>query len=385
MIGARGDEPTMAAGEADGDGDSLRTFEARKAQHVQVTATGDVEALLGPGWNDIALVHDALPETDLDEVDLEVEFLGKRLRAPLMIPAMTGGHALAGEINATLARAAERHGLAMGVGSQRAALRHPELAGSYEVVRQEAPTAFLVANIGAPQLIDQESGPALELAEVQQAVAMIGADALAVHFNYLEESVQPEGDRRARGCASAIARLTESSSVPVIAKETGAGLSRDVALRLRDLGIAALDVGGRGGTSFAAVEGIRAGAIGDERGRNLGRLLRSWGIPTAVSIVGATAPGLPIVATGGVRSGLDAAKALALGSTLVGVARPLLQAALEGEAALDRWLEQFLVELRTVLFLTGCRHVLDLWSRPRVITGETRQWLKQLELAGVSQ
>jgi isopentenyl-diphosphate delta-isomerase len=266
----------------------------------------------------------------------------------------------------------------MGVGSQRAALRNRDLAYTYAVVREQAPTAFLIANIGAPQLVEQQSGRALGVPEARAAIAMIRADALAIHLNFLEESVQPEGDRNATGCADAIRRVVGGVAVPVVAKETGAGLSRATALRLRDLGVRAVDVGGVGGTSFAAIEGLRAAAQGDEKGRRLGELLRDWGIPTAVSVVAAAPTGLPIVATGGVRSGLDAAKALALGASAVGVARPLLQAALEGDAVVDTWIDQFLHELRTVFFLTGSRSVAKLRTRPRVVLGDTRAWLAQL-------
>lgn len=352
--------------------------EARKAEHLQVTTTRDVDTRVGPGWADIHLLHEALPELDLDAVDLGLDFLGKCLQAPLLIAAMTGGHAAARELNAIMARAAERWGLAMGVGSQRAALRNPNLADTYAVARQEAPTALLVANIGAPQLIAQASGSALGLADVRTAVNMIGADLLAVHLNFLEEVVQPEGDRRAAGCADMIRGLVREFDVPIMVKETGAGLTRSTALRLRDLGVSALDVGGVGGTSFAAIEGLRAEAQGDLRGQRLGELLRDWGVPTAVAVAGASASGLPLVATGGVRSGLDAAKAIALGATLVGVARPVLRAAIEGEAALDAWIGQFLHELRTVLFLTGSRTAADLQARPRVILGPTQAWMNQL-------
>ena len=352
--------------------------EARKAEHLQVTASRDVNTRVGAGWADIQLLHEALPEVDLESVDLAVDFLGKRLKAPLVISGMTGGHAMARELNAVLARAAERHGLAMGVGSQRAALRNPTLAYTYAVVRQEAPSALLIANIGAPQLVEQDSGPALGIDEAKAAVAMIAADALAIHLNFLEESVQPEGDRRAAGCAAAIEAVARSAGVPLVAKETGAGLTRSTALRLRDLGVAALDVGGVGGTSFAAIEGLRAETQGDERGRRLGELLRDWGVPTAVAVAGAASTGLPVVATGGVRTGLDAAKAMALGGSLVGVARPLLQAAMEGDGAVNAWIEQFLHELRTVLFLTGSRTVAEMQARRWVVLGETRSWLEQL-------
>jgi isopentenyl-diphosphate Delta-isomerase len=169
--------------------------------------------------------------------------------------------------------------------------------------------------------------------------------------------------------------------VPVIAKETGAGISQAAALRLKDLGVAALDVGGVGGTSFAAIEGLRAAERGDVRSRRLGETLRDWGIPTAVSIVAARGTGLPLIATGGVRTGLDAAKALALGAQAVGVARPLLAAALEGEAAVEAWIAQFLTELRTVLFLTGSRTTGELRRKPLVVLGETRAWLDGLGLS----
>lgn len=359
--------------------DATDHVEARKAEHLRVTATHDVNARVGAGWEDVRLLHEALPSVDQVDIDLGVGLLGRRLRAPLVIAAMTGGHAAAREVNALLARAAEKHGLAMGVGSQRAALRNPSLGSTYGVVREHAPSAFLIGNIGAAQLIQQGSGAALRLDQAHAAIAMIRADALAIHLNFLEESVQPEGDRRAVGCGAALRAIVEDAGVPVIAKETGAGLSRGTALRLRDLGVSALDVGGVGGTSFAAIEGLRAEAQGDEQGRVLGEVLRDWGIPTAVSVVGASAAGLPMIATGGVRTGLDAAKAIALGASVVGVARPLLQAAFEGEGAVDRWIGQFLHELRAVLFLTNCRELAELRTRPRVILGPTREWLQQLE------
>ena len=355
--------------------------EARKAEHLRVTATQDVNTRAAAGWGDVHLVHEALPEVDLDQVELSVELFGKRLSAPLVLAAMTGGHALALEVNSVLARAAERYGLAMGVGSQRAGLRQPLLARTYAIVREQAPTAFLIGNIGAAQLIEQASGPAFGLPEARRAVDMIQADALAVHLNFLEESVQVEGDRRAAGCLAALRTLVRELGVPVIAKETGAGLSAAAALRLREVGVSALDVGGVGGTSFAAIEGLRAAERGDERSRRLGDTLRDWGIPTAVAIVACRTAGLPMIATGGVRSGLDAAKALALGASLVGVARPLLTAALEGDAAVHAWIDQFLLELRTVLFLTGSRDLADLRARPLVIVGETRAWLDGLGLS----
>jgi isopentenyl-diphosphate delta-isomerase len=353
-------------------------IEGRKAEHLELSMSEPVEGASGPGWADVELVHEALPEMDLAEVDLGVELFGRRLRAPVMIAAMTGGHEGALEVNGALARAAERHGLAIGVGSQRAALQDPALAHTYDVVRESAPGALVVGNLGAAQLIEQGDRPPLGLEDARAAVEMVRADALAIHLNFLEESVQPEGDRRARGVAEAIRAIAAGLKVPVVAKETGAGMTRATAQRLRDLGVAALDVGGSGGTNFAIIERMRAERQGDDRGARLGRALAEWGIPTAVSVAGAAACGLPVIATGGVRSGLDAAKAFALGATLVGVGRPLLLAAAEGDRALDRWIGTFLEELRTVLMLTGRSRPAELRVHPRVVTGRTRAWLDEL-------
>jgi len=291
---------------------------------------------------------------------------------------MTGGHGRALAINELLARVAEKRGLAIGVGSQRAALRDPMLAPTYSVVRETAPHAFVIANVGISQLVKQDREPALGTKDIASVVSMVKADALAIHLNYLEESVQPEGQTRARGASAAIRALTRRVRVPVIAKETGAGITREVALRLRRAGVKAIDVGGVGGTSFAAIEGLRAAAHGDTARMSLGERFRDWGVPTAVAVVGASGSGLPIIATGGVRSGLDAAKALALGATVVGVGRPLLQAALRGEDAVLRWVDDFALELRTAIFLSGGRRTADLARTPVVFTGETKAWLEQL-------
>ena len=355
--------------------DSIQT---RKIEHLELTASGDVEARQRAGWDDIRLLHTSLPEVDLDEVDCSQRFLGRRLRYPIAIAGMTGGFERAGQINAILAHAAESFGLAVGVGSQRAALVSEELAGTFAIARREAPSAFVIANVGAPQLIDQESGPRLSLSQVRQAVQMVAADALAVHLNYLQEVVQPEGDHRARGCVQALAQLCAELPIPVIAKETGGGMTRETAMTLRDCGVKALDVGGRGGTSFAAVEGLRAASRGEALQVDLGKLFREWGIPTAVSITQAVATDLPLIATGGVRSGLDAAKAIALGATLVGVGRPLVQAALEGQAAVETWLHRFVAEFRAAMFLTGSRTVEELRRKRVIVTGETLAWVNGL-------
>lgn len=356
-------------------------IERRKAEHLRIAAEEDIETRRAPGWDDVHLVHDALPVTDASRVDLSTRLLGHELALPLVIAGMTGGHAGAERVNATLADAAARHGIGIGVGSQRAALRDPSLRGTYAVVRARAPKAFVIANVGISQLVAQDDGAPLGAKDIRTLIEMVGANAIALHLNYLEESVQPEGQTRASGIDAAIRRLVRQSRVPVIAKETGAGISGAVAKRLKALGVKAIDVGGVGGTSFAAIEAMRATERGDAARASLGRAFRDWGLPSAVAVAGSVRSGLPVIATGGVRSGLDAAKALALGATAVAVGRPMLQAALEGPDGVDRWIAQFALELRTATFLAGVARARDLAMRAPVVTGDTRAWIEQLGYA----
>src|ERR1051326_855296 len=247
----------------------------RKIEHVSVALEQDVSAPQRASWQDIRFVHQALPEVDLDEVDTSVTFLGHRLRYPIFVSSLTGGHPDVTTINRNLARAAEQYGLALGVGRQRAAIVNPEVADSYAVTREQAPSALLIANIGAPQLIAQPRHAAFTLEQVQRAIAMISANALAIHMNSLQEAAQPEGDRRAVGEAKAIKALIEQLDLPVIAKETGAGVSREQALLLRSCGVSAIDVGGAGGSSMSAMEAARSESRGDGRTMNIGLLYRA--------------------------------------------------------------------------------------------------------------
>jgi isopentenyl-diphosphate delta-isomerase len=356
----------------------------RKTEHVNISLQNDISAPQAATWADIRLVHRALPEVDLDEIDLSVDFLGAQLRHPLWISSLTGGHPDVAAINERLGKVAEEYGLAMGIGSQRAALVTETLEETYRIARANAPTAFLVANIGAPQLVEQKERTAFTAEEARQAVQMIDANALAIHLNYLQEASQPEGDGRAKGALAAVGRIVEEVGVPVIAKETGAGISYEQARAFKRAGVAAIDVGGAGGSSMAALESFRARARGDTRAEGVGVIYRDWGIPTPLSVVEAHvgAPGLPLIATGGVRSGLDAARALALGATLVGMGFPFLKAASEGEDALHAFLDQFLTELRVGMQLTGAANVAAMRRVPVVATGASREWL---ELRGFGQ
>jgi isopentenyl-diphosphate delta-isomerase len=282
---------------------------------------------------------------------------------------MTGGHRDALPINRNLAAAAERAGIGMGVGSQRAALEDPELEDSFTVVREAAPTAFLCANLGVVQLREQ----GIEWAE--RAVEMIDAQAICIHANFLQEAVMPEGDHDARGCLAALTTLCRELPVPVILKETGAGISRETAARLWAAGVAAIDIGGLGGTSWARVEGIRSPG---SPGARMGERFADWGIPTVVSLCEVAGKG-PVIATGGVRSGLDMAKALALGADLCGMALPLLAPAMESEGAVERAIDGYTSELAVAMFLSGARTVKSMRNVRTWITGMTRQMTKKRE------
>ncbi|GAC1656976.1 MAG: type 2 isopentenyl-diphosphate Delta-isomerase [Ktedonobacteraceae bacterium] len=347
----------------------------RKIEHVSIALGQDVSVPQRANWNDIQFVHQALPEVDLDKIDTSVTFLERRLRYPLFISSLTGGHPDVTSINRNLARAAEEYGLALGVGSQRAAIVNSEVAASYAVTREYAPHAFLIANIGAPQLIVQSRHAAFRLEQVKQAIDMIEANALAVHMNSLQEAAQPEGDRRSVGEAAALKALANEVAVPVIAKETGAGVCREQALLLRSCGVAAIDVGGAGGSSMSAMEAARSRARGDEQTMNIGLLYRDWGIATPISVVEASVARLPLISTGGVRSGLDVARALALGATLVGMGFPFLKAASESYEQVCELLECVVAELKVAMQLSGVQSVTQMQQTDVVVTGETRNWL----------
>ena len=347
----------------------------RKIEHVNIALGQDISVAQSANWNDVQFVHQALPEVDLDEIDTSVSFLGHRLRYPIFISSLTGGHDDVTSINRNLARAAEHYGLVLGVGSQRAGIVNPEVISSYAITREHAPKTYLIANIGAPQLIAQAHHAPFTIEQVEHAVTMIGANALAVHMNSLQEATQPEGDRRAVGEAAALKTLTEKISVPVIAKETGAGVCREQALLLHSCGVAAIDVGGAGGSSMSALEAERSKARGDARTHNIGLLFRNWGIATAVSIIEAKVARLPLISTGGVRTGLDMARALALGATLAGIGFPFLQAASQSYDAVCELLETIVTELKVAMQLSGAASIEQLQQTDLVVTGETRNWL----------
>ncbi len=344
--------------------------EERKLDHIRICLERDVQSICPTGFNDIRLVHNAVPEINLSDVDLECVFLGHQLKAPLMITAMTGGHSEATPINQNIAQAVEELGLAMGVGSQRAALEDNSLSDSFTIARRTAPTAFLVGNIGAPQL-----SLGYGVKEARAAIEMIGANALAIHFNAAQEAVQPEGEATFTGVLHSLRTLIRDIEVPLIAKETGAGIDREAARHLAKTGIKALDIAGLGGTSWPAVEVERAKA-GDTRKALLGRWFADWGIPTAASTYEVSrSVNLPIITSGGVRTGIDAAKAIALGAQLVGVSLPVLAPATVSAKAVRVYLEALISGLKASMFLVGASNLEELSKAPLVIGGDTQNWL----------
>ncbi len=348
------------------------SIEERKQRHIRISLEENVESEIPTGFGDINLVHRALPEIDLSDVDASVELLGRRLSAPIIISAITGGTEEARKINGTLARVAQRTGIGIGVGSQRIAIQQPEVEGTFRVVRDEAPDALIIGNIGCPQL---SLGWGAE--EAKKAVDMVEADALAIHMNPLQEAVQVGGDTNYRGLVEKIGSLTSSLGVPVIMKETGAGISYEDTARLEKAGVSGFEISGLGGTSWAAVEHHIAREVGDARQEYLGKSLWSWGIPTACSLVEVRAASKgKIIASGGLRSGLDITKALALGADATGIAKPFLQKAIEGEEALQKYVETIITETKICMFLVGARNVAEMRRVPVVVTGWTAEWLR---------
>jgi len=356
-----------------GDEDPEELIVSRKSDHVDICSKEDTRQSY-VYWDDVKLVHNPLPEVDLEEIDTSSTVFGRKLAAPIIISAMTGGYGKAEEINRNLASVAEEFGIGMGVGSQRAALENPEVARTYSVIK-EFDVPLRIGNLGVPQLIKQGLKSPLGIDEGRAAMEMVDAHLLAVHMNYLQEIVQPEGDTRSKGGLKALEKF--ASALPVIAKETGAGIPREAALRLKSAKVRGLDVGGLGGTSFAAVEYYRARSAGDTARANIGKTFWDWGIPTPVAVVVAEV-GLPIIATGGLRSGLDVARAIGIGASCGGMAGRLLPSSLEGRDAVAREVRTIIDELKAAMFLVGAGSIKQLAMTKAIMTGRSKEWLDQL-------
>lgn len=326
----------------------MTEIKERKDQHLDIVLTRDVAARgITTGLESYRLAHNALPELDLDAVDITTELLGYRLSAPLLISSMTGGSRRGATINRSIAVAAQRLGLAFGVGSQRVAFEDGGATGLTEELRRLAPDVPILANLGAAQIRGGDG-----LAAARRAVDMIGADALIVHLNPVQEAVQKGGDRNWSDVLDSLARLKAGLAVPLVVKEVGFGISGDVAGRLASAGIRYVDVAGAGGTSWAAVEAERAPTL---RARLVADAFRDWGVPTAAAIreVRRACPTAVVIASGGIMNGIDAAKAIRLGADLVGQAAGALPAALKGADALCEHLSAVVEQIRIACFATG--------------------------------
>ncbi|MGQ4646163.1 type 2 isopentenyl-diphosphate Delta-isomerase [Lyngbya aestuarii] len=321
--------------------------QTRKADHIRICLDEDVQfQRLTNGLEKYRFTHCCLPEINCNEIDLNSKFLGKTMGVPLLISSMTGGTQQAKTINFRLAEVAQHYKLAMGVGSQRVAVEIPQVADTF-AVRSLAPDILLFANLGAVQL-----NYTYGLDECQRVVDLLQADALILHLNPLQECIQPQGDTNFRGLLKKIELLCAKLPVPVIVKEVGNGISAVMAQKLLNAGVSAIDVAGAGGTSWAKVESERA--LSDKQ-RQLGLTFADWGLPTAecITSIRAIAPEVPLIASGGLRNGLDIAKAIALGADISGLAWPFLKAASESAEAVDSLVQLLIAEITTVLFCTG--------------------------------
>lgn len=344
----------------------IEMIKQRKKDGIEIPLHKDVQARATSTYLEyIKLVHNALPEIDYDDIDLSTTFLGHKFSAPLIIDSMTGGTDEATIINGRLGELAQKCGFGMGLGSQRAGLKSEELAATYSVARKNAPDAFLIANIGGAQL-----AKGLAIDEARKIVKMIGANALVVHLNPLQELVQPEGEPRYKGVLDKISELVKSMDVPVIVKEVGAGISREVAIKLEMAGVSAINVAGAGGTSWAGVEKLRADKMKDKAKTRLGDMFWDWGIPTAVSLIQVKkAVKLPLIASGGLRGGLEVAKCIALGANMAAMAYPFLKAAAESRESLLEFADSVMAELRGTMFLVGAANVRSLADSRYMLTG----------------
>ena len=332
---------------------------ARKDQHLDVILAGRARHGLDSGLSAVRFVHEALPDLDHGKIDLGVDFLGRRLKAPLLISAMTGGPTRAEAINARLAEAAQHLGIALAVGSQRAALETQGATPGLDMaLRLKAPDTPILANIGAAQLTR-----VFGVDEARRVLDMIAADALVVHLNPLQEACQPEGDRDWWGVGAALEALVKALDAPVVVKETGAGLSAATARRLVEMGVAAIDVAGAGGSNWATVEGERSTADGDKAHA---AAFADWGIPTALAIAEArkACPRTMLIGSGGIRDGVDAARAIRLGADMVGQAAGVLAAATVSTEAVIEHFQTLIRQLRTVCFCTGSANLTALRKAP---------------------
>lgn len=339
----------------------------RKKEGIDIPLTNNVQSRIVSNYLEyVKFIHNALPEIDFDEIQTNTEFLGYKFGAPIIIDSMTGGTAEALKINARLGILAETFGFGMGLGSQRAGLKSDILAETYSIARKNAPSAFLIANIGGAQLAE-----GLDIRMIEKIISMINANALVIHLNPLQELIQPEGEPRYRGVLEKISKISEIISIPIIVKEVGAGISAEVALILEKAKVSCINIAGSGGTSWAGIEKIRANQVKNDIKEHLGELFWDWGIPTALSLIEVrNSVKIPLIASGGIRNGLEIAKCISLGANMCAMAYPFLKAAADSQETLFKFSQQIISELKSTMFLTGSPNILELSKSRLILTGE---------------
>ncbi len=329
------------------------SIEDRKRDHILICLKKSVEGFKSTGFEDVEFVHYALPEIDENEIDTNVKFLGEEFDYPILINSMTGGHALAKKINERLARFASKHNIPMGLGSMRPALENKEVIDTYRIARDVAKDCFLIANIGINQVKNYRD----RLCDV---VNMVEANALAIHLNILQEVIQGE-EVNLKGVLSLLKEVKKDLRVPLIIKEVGFGICGEVAEKLNF--VDAIDIGGAGGTNFAIVESYR-----NTKNADIARVFASWGIPTALSLLEVVnSTDIPIIASGGIRTGLDVAKSLALGASIAGIALPFLKACVKGDKCLDNFFRKIIIEMKVCMLATNSKNIKDLKRSPLII------------------
>ena len=344
----------------------IEIIKQRKREGIEIPLNNDVQAKTTSTYLEyVKLIHNALPELDYDEIDISTNFLKQKFSAPLIIDSMTGGAPEAAKINGRLGELAEKYGFAMGLGSQRAGLESKQLAETYSIARKNAPSAFLIANIGGAQL-----AKGLTIENIKKIIDMIQADALVIHLNPLQELIQPEGELKYKGVFSKISEISGALDVPVIVKEVGAGISKEVAVKLEVAGVSAINVAGAGGTSWAGVEKLRAEASNNDLKTHLGEIFWDWGIPTAASLIEVKKTvKVPIIASGGLRNGMEMAKCIVLGASMCAMAYPFLLKAAESKEQLFNFADTVIAELKSTMFLIGAMNLSVLKSSRYILTG----------------
>jgi isopentenyl-diphosphate Delta-isomerase len=353
-------------------------IQARKDEHIKLALENKLQSNNSNWLENVQLIHNALPDIDFSDIDCSMNFLGKKISAPLIIDSLTGGTEKGKVLNQILAETAQELNIGMGVGSQRISLDDPSVENTFSIVRESAPDIPIIANIGIAQIIQMS-----DLDSINRIIDPIKANALAIHLNPVQEIIQPDGDTKLAGSLQKISEIKEKVKIPVIIKEVGSGISSEVAKKLVGSGIEILNIAGVGGTSFAKAESIRAKTIGDKLKKKIGENLFNWGIPTAASILECRSvadKSLTIIGIGGIRSGLDMAKAMAIGANLCGMAQPMLRYADKGKANLNKFIQSIIVELKSVMFLTGCSSLTKLYNAPKILQSPLREWVLDRKL-----